>query len=298
MGLYCPIGDLGLYHSYKVDCFSVTAYGYLKNHGDADVPTCLFSTDCGDVRGLGIASDADHKINKLSYVQFDLCSLLNNYLIKKVKLTINQIQRKSGFELYGSNCLGKLGELLYKSREHDETQSVTVPDFGEWKYIAVTAYGCDDLAQVLVERLCIYAQPKPFDHAYAFVYSYETIDIPLGGTVPFTNVGPQSGFSLLTSDTIQCNVKGVYLASTNVSTSAPNAFSLYLNNIIVQGSWYGTNVVSPGVGQVVLELKENDTLKLVNQSSAGGTVTLAPLGSGSNPTAGQTTVSLSLWRIA
>ena len=48
----------------------------------------------------------------------------------------------------------------------------------------------------------------------------------------------------------------------------------------------------------IITLLVGDKIKVINQSSQGGSVTLAPLGSGANSTVGQSTAAFSAFRIS
>lgn len=300
--LSTPTGDLGLYHTFVMDCCEdnhhVLAYGYLKNHEETDVPTSLWATDDDDKKGLGIAADAEHEINKLSYVQFDLCHLIENQWIKKVDIKIGAIKCKEGFALYGSNCLGKLGEMIYKSHDRKSEQVITIPEYGRFKFVSVTATGCDDLSNVLVERLCIYKYKKPYEHAFAYVYSDAPQKVLLGAPISFEFQGPIKHFNQIDAYTLQCQVSGVYMEMMHVDSIGPNSCAIYKNGVIQSGSWFGANSGAQDMGQSILVLTKGDTLQVINQSSQDGAITLCALGSGASPSSNQSTAGFSVWRIA
>ena len=83
----------------------------------------------------------------------------------------------------------------------------------------------------------------------------------------------------------------------NIQFVQPNACALYVNGLIVPGSWFGSESQSTTVCQLILKLEAGDIVQLVNQSSQTGTITITPLGSGINPFVGQNAVSLSIWRM-
>jgi len=140
--------------------------------------------------------------------------------------------------------------------------------------------------------------PVAFIPAYAFVYTTTTQQIILGGTVPFTNIGAINGFTLIAPDTLQADVPGIYWEIKTIDTLEPNSFALYINGVLFPGAWFGANATAQDVREAIVPLNAGDILQLRNQSSQGGTVTLAPLGSGSNPSVGQTTAAFSIFRIA
>ena len=70
-----------------------------------------------------------------------------------------------------------------------------------------------------------------------------------------------------------------------------------MNGTRVPGSWFGANSTAQDVGESIIILHRGDILELRNQSSQGGTITLSPLGSGANPSTGQTTAALCIFRL-
>ena len=86
--------------------------------------------------------------------------------------------------------------------------------------------------------------------------------------------------------------------STTVDTLEPNSCALYINGINHPGTWFGANATAQDIGTALVKLQTGDIIELRNQSSQGGTVTLSPLGSGANPSAGQATAAIVLFKIA
>lgn len=71
------------------------------------------------------------------------------------------------------------------------------------------------------------------------------------------------------SDQITIISKGFYFVSFSISGTEPNQFALFVNARPATGSVYGSGAgTQQTYGQVVLELNENDVLRLVNYSSA------------------------------
>ena len=140
--------------------------------------------------------------------------------------------------------------------------------------------------------------PVAFIPAYAFIWTDIIQIIPLGSSVLFNNFTLNSGFVQLTPNSIQVISSGIYFALTTVDTLEPNACAIYINSIFVPGSWFGANSTAQDVGTSIFNLTAGDIIQLINKSSQGGTITLSPLGSGSNSTVGQTTAALSIFRIA
>ena len=140
--------------------------------------------------------------------------------------------------------------------------------------------------------------PVNFFPAYCNAWSDSIQNIPIGGAIVFNNVTLNVGFSQILPDTFQVLNSGIYFCITTVDTLQPNAFAVYINGVISLGSWFGANATAQDVGESIFRLNAGDNIKLVNQSSQGGLITLSPLGSGPNPTIGQSTASLSIFKIA
>ena len=132
---------------------------------------------------------------------------------------------------------------------------------------------------------------------YIFVYRNTTQSIPLGSPIIWENIGPNLGFNLITPDTIQVLNSGVYWESKTVDTLEPNSFALYVNGVLYPGTWFGANSTAQDIGQALVVLNEGDLIQVINQSSQGGTVNLSPLGSGANPSIGQTVAGFCLFRV-
>jgi hypothetical protein len=105
------------------------------------------------------------------------------------------------------------------------------------------------------------------------------------------------GFNLIAPDTIEVLNSGVYWESKTIDTLEPNSFALYVNGVLSPGTWFGANSTAQDIGQALVSLNAGDLLQVINQSSQGGTVNLSPLGSGANPTVGQTVAGFCLFRI-
>jgi hypothetical protein len=134
--------------------------------------------------------------------------------------------------------------------------------------------------------------------AYAFIYTTSVQVIPIGSAVAFDVPGPILNFMQVTNLILECNLDGVYFAAQTVDTLTPNACALYINGVLANGSWFGANATARDLGKSIVILKAGDILQLINQSSQGNTITLSPLGSGANPTVGQTTAAFSIFKIA
>jgi hypothetical protein len=99
--------------------------------------------------GIGIASDPQREINKLTYIQLDVSEIQD----VSPNITIENIQEDGGFALYGSNKLGKMGDLLYTSSDSPPTQTISIPEIKSYKYISVTAAGDSIIANVLLRSI-------------------------------------------------------------------------------------------------------------------------------------------------
>ena len=133
--------------------------------------------------------------------------------------------------------------------------------------------------------------------AYAFIWTDSVQSIALGGAVVFDKVGPILNFTQTGPDTLRCDLDGIYFAAQTIDTLTPNACAIYLNGVLLPGTWFGANSTAQDIGQSILVLKNGDVLQLINQSSQGGIIILAPLGSGANSSVGQTTAAFSIFKV-
>jgi hypothetical protein len=133
--------------------------------------------------------------------------------------------------------------------------------------------------------------------SYAYRYSTLLQTIPLGSPIEFENNGPILNFTPISASQLRCDVSGVYWEIKTIDTLEPNSCALYINGLLAPGTWFGANATAQDVGEAIIELAAGDILELRNQSSQGGTINLAPLGSGANPSVGQTTAAFSIFRI-
>jgi hypothetical protein len=140
--------------------------------------------------------------------------------------------------------------------------------------------------------------PGQYIPAYAFRYSLVNQEIPLGGQIAFEVNGPTVGFTPLSDTQLRCDVSGVYWEIKTIDTLEPNSCALYVNGLLAAGTWFGANATAQDIGEAILILNAGDILELRNQSSQGGHISLAPLGSGANPTVGQVRAAFSIFRIA
>jgi hypothetical protein len=246
-------GCLGLYYAFQVDYFPVTAYGYEKQY-ESDCPTPLYQSE----KGLGIEKVECHKIDNHTYIQFDLCALLNDCSVKGVECTVHV---KNGFRVYGSNELGELGQRIYTSYQDECVAKFCLPYYGMFKYFAITAekeHECESFVSVL--GLCIERKYVP---AVGYYQTNVEQQISPNAPVAFEQQGVVEGFKQVDPYTIECLVHGVYGEILN----APVGFAVYVNGVMKTG---------------LLVLNVGDLIQVVNQSGVLETLTQA---------------SLSLWRV-
>jgi len=139
---------------------------------------------------------------------------------------------------------------------------------------------------------------QTFEPAFLNAYSTSVQIVPLGGTVNFDIIRIALGFTVLSPGTFEVLNDGWYYEIKTIDTLEPNACALYRNGVLVPGTWFGANATAQDIGQAIIQLFSGDVIELRNESSQGGTITLSPLGSGANPTVGQVTSALSIFRIA
>ena len=134
--------------------------------------------------------------------------------------------------------------------------------------------------------------------SYAFIYSTTIQNLFIGDSVSFELIGQIQNFTQISLTQLRCNISGIYFEISTVDTLEPNACALYVNGILHSGTWFGANATAQDIGEAIIRLDAGDIIELRNQSSQGNLIILAPLGSGANPTVGQTVASLSIFRIA
>ncbi len=292
--LSCPPGNLGPVHIYTIDDsnYNIPVAGFLKGQdGAQDVPIDLFANQ----KGLGLAQTPENGINQNVYVQFDICELLADDTVVSFELCFSLLDCKDVIEVYGSNTLGQLGHKLQKTDGEKHKVQVCLKEHPH-KFISVSLHRkrCSDKLGFLVKCMCMYHRKPP---AYAFMHTDKKVSIPLGSPIPFDFVEVIRGFKQIDVYTLECLVKGVYGEIKTIDTLEPNSCALYINGVRGNGTWFGANATAQDIGQAVIKLNVGDRLQLINQSSQGGTITLSPLGSGSNDTTGQTTAAFSIWRV-
>ena len=137
-----------------------------------------------------------------------------------------------------------------------------------------------------------------FSPAYAYLYSTLSQSVPLGGPIAFENISALSNMTPLSPTQLRADVDGVYFELKTIDTLEPNSCAMYVNGVIRPGTWFGANATAQDLGQALIILNAGDIIEIRNQSSQGGTITLSPLGSGANPSVGQTTSAFSIFKIA
>jgi len=74
-------------------------------------------------------------------------------------ITISGLQTSEGFTIYGTNLLnGVLGNIIYQSNDLNLSnleQTIPIPNFGEYKYIQITASGIYVCSNILLKNICL-----------------------------------------------------------------------------------------------------------------------------------------------
>jgi hypothetical protein len=153
-----PAGNVGTSETYTLNDVSIKAYGY--NIGSPNTPTDLFGKNDGpNETGLGMDSDSDNEINTTTFVMLDISNLFSKECENKPTITVGSIQSGEGFYIYGSNVLGELGTLLLTQGDSALSQTVTIPEFGHYQYISITATDGNVVLYSLDYELC--CEPEP-----------------------------------------------------------------------------------------------------------------------------------------
>jgi hypothetical protein len=306
LSLACPEGNLGPVYVYTLDDtnYSIPVSGFVKGQqGQSDQPADLFAKKSCKASGLGLAQTPENGVNSSVYLQFDISELLDDQDVDTFQLCVDLLDCKDVVEVYGSHCAGQLGKKILKTDGKEKLIQIPVNDNTCcekqnqcYKFISVTLHQkkCSDKLGFLVECVALYHRKPP---AYAFTYTDEIISIPLGSPIPFKVVKLMRGFRQVDQYTLECLVKGVYGEIKTIDTLEPNSCAMYINGVREDGTWFGANATAQDIGQAIVKLKVGDLIQLRNQSSQGGTITLSPLGSGSNVSTGQVTAAFSIWRV-
>jgi hypothetical protein len=149
--------SLGLLNSttdFKLNDITLTAYGYTMSL-TSDTLTELYASDNDSLKGLGISTDSENKINKKTYIQLDISNLFTSVKDDTIpNITIDGIIEKGGFRIFGSNIVGTLGTSLYSSTaDNEKKQTISIPLFKTYKYISITAAGRSENSKVLVHSV-------------------------------------------------------------------------------------------------------------------------------------------------
>ena len=178
-----PGGAIASPHSYLdlSSSYTLTAYGYTTQFSSptaASIGDLWFAgavtsndlygkTSSPDETGLGLNGPTpDHEIDAHSFVQLDLSDLISNNFTGLI-LIVSSIQAGEGFYLWGSNMLGVPGVLLYQGRNPQtggDVQSIPVPQFGQYTYIAVSGTPIvppHTSSDVLIRNGLTAEQPEP-----------------------------------------------------------------------------------------------------------------------------------------
>lgn len=134
-------------HTYTVNGFSITAYGFNNVIGGPDTPHTLYykNTGGGFDHGLGITGTSDNELQNdhgtpLQYIQFDFASILALGFTNG-QLAASSVDPGEGWTIYGSNTLGSLGTNLNAAGYGDTTNNlfVNIPGFGNYRYYSVVS---------------------------------------------------------------------------------------------------------------------------------------------------------------
>ncbi|MGB2889124.1 MAG: PEP-CTERM sorting domain-containing protein [Candidatus Acidiferrales bacterium] len=140
-----PPGSLGTSQTFTFDGVTVSATAHsMDAHRGA---MGLFGKQGGgDENGLGIVGKSDHEINGQAFIQLDLTNLLSAGFTNG-RLTIGSVEKDESFKIFGSNTKGDLGTLLMTGNL--DATAFNIPDFGQFKFISVTAGNGDVLVKSL-----------------------------------------------------------------------------------------------------------------------------------------------------
>lgn len=106
--------------------------------------------------------------------------------------------------------------------------------------------------------------------AYAYIYNLSEQVVAVDAPVLFDRNGLLSEFEHTVRESgIRVLSAGIYTVAFSISGTEPNQFAIFVNDILVPGSIYGSGAgTQQNSGQITLALKVADLLTLVNYSSA------------------------------
>jgi hypothetical protein len=121
--------------------------------------------------------------------------------------------------------------------------------------VQTTAYACN-------------GTPAMATAAYAYVFNTGEQIVEIDRSVAFDSDGLIFGVTHRRSDEIVIQSGGIYSIAFSIAASEPSQLGLFVNHRAVEGSVYGSGAVAQqNNGQILLELKVDDVLTLVNNRS-------------------------------
>lgn len=110
----------------------------------------------------------------------------------------------------------------------------------------------------------------PASTAFAYVYNLREQTVAIDTPVVFDSTGAISGISHTNrSAEIVIGSSGIYMISYSISGREPNQFALFVNGVVLNQSVYGSGAgTQQNNGQLIVELRENDSITLVNVTGA------------------------------
>jgi hypothetical protein len=148
------LGQLGSSVTFTLNGVNIIANGYIISLTN-DVSSNLYAKNGGKGKnGIGLEIDAEHEINKQTYIQLDISNIIASVKTGTIPtISVGDIEENEGFRIFGSNISGVLGTILYTSTGLDKVQDVPIPSFGTHKYISITASGRSESARVILHAI-------------------------------------------------------------------------------------------------------------------------------------------------
>ena len=108
--------------------------------------------------GIGLASEIHHEIAGANFIQLNLTQILAAHPTSIV-LTIESIEAKEAYSVWGSNTAGDPGMLLAWNQTSNK---FTLPSLGAFNYISTSAATLDKsvLSEVLIDDVDV-TTPEP-----------------------------------------------------------------------------------------------------------------------------------------
>ena len=119
--------------------------------------------------------------------------------------------------------------------------------------------------------------------SYAYIYNNVSEQVPTNGNITFNTIASATSDIVYNNGIITLTNAGVYKISYYLQTDGSNQLALFLNNTILNGSIYSTNVSTThqlNLGTIITNINSNNTLSLRNITPS--TINISAISLGAN----------------